>query len=482
MVRESVSAHAHRVGKQRVGENGFMELTVLVLFCIALLSCVVTNVSILYALGGGLLLFLIYAKIKRFTWRELGSMVFSGIRTVGGILFVFLLIGVLTAVWRASGTLPVIITLAMNLVQPHLMLLLAFLLNCVVSVLTGTAFGTAATMGVICMTMANSMGINPVLTGGAILSGVFFGDRCSPVSTSALLVSKVTHTNLFANIHHMLRTAALPFVLACIAYGAAGLVLSAGASHIDVAAIFSREFTLQWYLMIPALVMLLLAVAKVDVKIAMGVSILLATVFGYFFQGVGVADLLREVVLGYHAQTAEVGQLLNGGGILSMVNVAAIVCLSSSYAGIFARTDLLKGVKRSIARMESSVGDFTAMLVTSIVAGMVSCNQTLDIMLTDQLCGDSIDRRDEKQREMKALNLEDSAVVMCPLIPWSIAGAVPLASVGAPQLSILAACFLYLLPLCRLGSQLWRRLGLRAGLSFASRNSSLTSTTHDISL
>jgi NhaC family Na+:H+ antiporter len=133
-----------------------------------------------------------------------------------------------------------------------------------------------------------------------------------------------------------------------------------------------------------------------------------------------------------------------------MVNVAAIVCLSSSYAGIFEKTGILDGVKRHIAQMESKAGDFAGMFATSIIAGMVACNQTLDIMLTHQLCGGSIDRTDERAREQKALNLEDSAVVICPLIPWSIASAVPLATVGAPQISVLAACFLYVLPLSRL--------------------------------
>ena len=35
-----------------------------------------------------------------------------------------------------------------------------------------TAFGTAATMGVICMSIAQAMGLSPVLAGGAVLSGV----------------------------------------------------------------------------------------------------------------------------------------------------------------------------------------------------------------------------------------------------------------------------------------------------------------------
>lgn len=50
---------------------------------------------------------------------------------------------------------------------------MTFLLNCGVSMLTGTAFGTAATMGTICVSVGMSMGMDPVLLGGAMLSGVF---------------------------------------------------------------------------------------------------------------------------------------------------------------------------------------------------------------------------------------------------------------------------------------------------------------------
>jgi NhaC family Na+:H+ antiporter len=45
-----------------------------------------------------------------------------------------------------------------------------------------------------------------------------------------------------------------------------------------------------------------------------------------------------------------------------------------------------------------------------------------------------------------ANSLENTAVVIAPLIPWSIAGAVPLAAISAPTSCILAACYLYILP------------------------------------
>ena len=86
---------------------------------------------------------------------------------------------------------------------------------------------------------------------------------------------------------------------------------------------------------------------------------------------------------------------------------------------------------------------FLSILITAFITSVVACNQTLAIMLTRQLC-----QRTEKDQRKMAGYLEDSAVVIAPLIPWSIACAVPMSAVGAPEISVLAAFFLYLLPSC----------------------------------
>ena len=136
----------------------------------------------------------------------------------------------MTALWRASGTIPFIVSKASTLIRPSVFLLMTFLLNSGLSVLTGTSFGTSATMGVICASMGSTMGVSPILTGGAVLSGAFFGDRCSPVSTSALLVAGITGTDIYKNIRGMIRTSLIPFIAACVIYFAIGVSVSAEGS------------------------------------------------------------------------------------------------------------------------------------------------------------------------------------------------------------------------------------------------------------
>ena len=148
-----------------------MEWLTIALFCAALLVCILLDASILYALAIGLGIFLLYGWRKGFSLRELARMCLDGIKTVKNVLLTFIFIGLLTAFWRMSGTIAVIVSYASTLIRPSVFLLMTFLLNCGVSALLGTAFGTSATIGVICATMGRSMGIDMVFIGGAVLSG-----------------------------------------------------------------------------------------------------------------------------------------------------------------------------------------------------------------------------------------------------------------------------------------------------------------------
>lgn len=63
----------------------------------------------------------------------------------------------------------------------------------------GTSFGIAGTVGVIFIALARSGGVDPVIAAGVIMSGVYFGDRCSPVSSSANMVAGITDTKIYDN-------------------------------------------------------------------------------------------------------------------------------------------------------------------------------------------------------------------------------------------------------------------------------------------
>ena len=422
-----------------------MEVLTIGIFCALLIICIITGKSILYALLAGLIIFSLYGKKQGYSWRQINRMALQGVWKVKNILLTFILIGMLTALWRQAGTIPAIICYTVHLIKPSTFLLMTFLLNCLISVLTGTALGTAATIGVVCATMASALGIPSWMTGGAILSGVYFGDRCSPVSTSALLVAELTETGIYTNIKNMIKSALAPFTITCILYLTVSIQLHGKTEMPDLGHAFGSEFRLSWIALLPAAVILLLSVVQAGVKIAMIASIVTSIRVCIGLQNMAFTELPELLLNGFHSTDVTVAAMLNGGGITSMLKVGAIVCISSSYSGIFQATGILNGFQKMVCLLADRTKPYFAVLVTSILTSVMACNQTLAIMLTGQLCS-----RTEPDKLRFANNLEDSAVIIAPLVPWSIACAVPLTAAGAPGYSVLFAVFLYLLPLCDL--------------------------------
>ncbi|MBQ1580140.1 MAG: sodium:proton antiporter, partial [Firmicutes bacterium] len=301
---------------------------------------------------------------------------------------------------------------------------------------------TAATMGVISMAMASAMDVSPVLTGGAVLSGCYFGDRMSSVSSSALLVSGLTETDIYDNIRSMARSCIVPFFASCLVYLALGLSAHHGSSVPDLRGLFSREFVLSPLCVLPAAVLLALAALKKNMRLTMGCSTLVAAVLTMLLQHMDPQELFPLLWRGYLTTDPSLSAVLNGGGILSMRRIALIFTFVSAFSGIFHGTHLLDGLRSLVHRLSGKTVPFGASYLTALVTSVVSCNQTLNVVLTHELCGDLYQTKSEA-----ALALEDSAVIVCTYWPWSIAAATPLSSMGVPDSAILGAFFLFLLPL-----------------------------------
>lgn len=420
-----------------------MELLLLGIFAAFLLLCVFTGASIIYAMLLGLVLFFSYGLRKKKTWKQMLAFSWQGVKTAKNILLTFLLIGILTAVWRASGSIAFIVYYASGICAPSIMLLASFLLCSLVSFLTGTSFGSAATIGVICMTMAKSMNISEVLAGGAILSGIYFGDRCSPVSTSALLVSELTKTDLYENLKAMAKSAVIPFIISSTIYWTLGMKVHTGTADGNIRTVLGNFYHLSLWTLIPVVVVLVFSAMRVNVKRTLFVSALCGIAVAVLVQKFSLSEVPALCISGFTSENEQINRLMGGGGIISNLKVIAIVGISSCYSGIFKGTDFLRGIEDVIGKLNSRITPFGTTLLTSVITAAVSCNQTLSIMLTSQLCG-----KNNPDKKKFALALENSAVVVAPLIPWSIASAVPLAAIGAPTMSVCAAFYLYLIPIC----------------------------------
>ena len=258
----------------------------------------------------------------------------------------------------------------------------------------------------------------------------------------------------------MFRSAVVPFAAACLFYllaGRQGAGAEMDASCVDA---FAENFNLSFWTAVPALLILVLACFRVRVVRTMAVSAVAACLVALLVQKTPPAQLLSTLVLGYSPADPQLADLLAGGGLASMVNVTCIIIVSSASFGIFDSTRLLDGLKEPLHRLAGRITAAGATVLASVLLGGLACNQTLAAMLVHQVCGQLFESKEEQ-----ALILEDTVILLAALIPWSIAGSVPLASVGAPMSSMLYAVYLYFIPLWVWAKAIFRRM--RAGLKTA---------------
>ena len=416
----------------------------ILLFSLSLIVSLLLNFSVVYALIIGYIIFISYGLIKGYSLKVLIKKSFEGIMTVKNILLVFILIGMITALWRASGTIAFIVYIGSKLISPSILIFLTFLFCAVLSVLIGTSLGTAATMGVICASIGKAMGINPYYIGGAVLSGIYFGDRCSPMSTSALLISELTKTNLYTNIKLMIKTSIIPFIVTCLFYLFLGFKSKVLNISVDVTEIFKQNYNLNIIVIIPAILIIILSILKINVKKTMLVSIVISFIIAMFIQRDSIVALINYCIFGYHHPNERLNLMMKGGGILSMVNVSLIVGISSSYSGIFKETKMLVSLKKHLKDFSKKTSSYFVIFLSSIISGAIACNQSLGTILTNELCGELV----EKQK--MAIILENTVILLVGLIPWNIAMDVPLKTIGVGFMSGLFAFYLYFLPLWNL--------------------------------
>lgn len=435
-----------------------MEACVIFLLCAVIVGCAAAGLPLLVPLLVGEAILWTYGVSRGLGAGALLRLSVSGVRQALGVLESFVLIGALTALWRADGTIALLASAAARVVTPATAPLAAFLLTSLVSYLMGTSFGTAATMGVACATMARSLGADPALVGGAVLSGCYFGDRCSPVSSSALLVRTVTQTDLRGNLSAMARSAAVPLALSVAGYLALG-AMSAGASAgaglegaSEMARLLTGEFGQGVWALLPALVILALPLLGAGMKVSMAASLAAAALVCLLWRGLPASEVLLASLTGFQATDPQVAALMDGGGVLSMANVSAVVLVSATYEGLLEGTGLLDGLRCRVEALCRRVGPSATVLAVGVPASMIACNQTLAIMLTNELC-----RPLEPDGRARALDLENGPVVISPLVPWSVAGSTILSMAGSPVGGFGFTFYLWLIPLCHLAGSLLGR-------------------------
>ncbi len=417
------------------------------LFFAAVVASVAADVTLIWSIWLGIALFLWVGRRRGHGFRPMMTSAWHQGKKIMPVIITFTLIGCITALWRGGGTIAFCIYYGTRLITPNAFLLVAFVLTSLLSYAIGTSFGVASTAGVILMALAKAGGVDVAATAGTVIAGAYFGDRCSPASSSATLVCAATETKLYDNLKMMRRTGWLPLGLTLVVY----TVLSRfhPISTVDSALLeeLAAQFDLRWWTMLPVVAIVVLPILKVPIRWAMGASIV-ASAGAAMAQGMAFwSGILPTVVLGYRPGPGPLQEILSGGGMISMLECSVLVISAGMYAGLLDHIGALDGVRSAVNALAHRVGLFPATVVTYGLLSAVFCNQTTGAVVTPQLLDQAYRQRGATNQEM-ALDLENSGIVMSPLIPWNIAGSIPLVMLGSDASAIPYEVLLYMIPLC----------------------------------
>ncbi|NLL37848.1 MAG: hypothetical protein GX256_10075 [Fretibacterium sp.] len=402
--------------------------------------------ALAWPLLGGIACFATVALRRGLPLREVFRAMLQGTARVSVVLRLLVLVGLLTGSWRACGTVAYFVFHGVSVLQPHSFVLFAFLLSSAASFILGSSFGATGTIGVVLMTLAHKGGVPPEIAAGAILSGIYFGDRSSPVSSCAALVAALANTPLHDHVRAMLRGALLPFLLAGALYGLVSLFWPLGGSVSHSLSDLPQLFNLSWPAAAPAVLVLFLALMRVSVPLSISLSTVMAGVLAMTIQGLSSGELIRALILGYHPKVMEgTAILMAGGGLISMSKALITVSLASGLSGILKTAGLLRELQGFLLRVSKRLSLFQTTLATSFFASIFSGSQTLTIVLTHQLVGPLY----EEPRRL-ALDLSDAAALLPDLIPWNLALMGPLAMLSVDAKAVLWLYFPTLLILVRL--------------------------------
>ncbi|MCI8552269.1 MAG: sodium:proton antiporter [Lawsonibacter sp.] len=412
------------------------------LLCVA--GCMVRGLPLYWALLAGFFCFFAVGVRRGTPVPALLNMAAGGMRTSFKVLRILLLLGLLTALWRAGGTVAFFVCTGVRLITPGTFVLAAFLLSAVFSLAFGSCFGVVGTAGVILMTIARGSGASLPVTAGAIMSGIYFGERLSPASSSSALTAAVAHVSQREFQLRMWRDTAVPLLASLALYGGLSVLYPIRGVDPQILSALEEGFVLTWPAALPAAALLLLPWLKVSTVVSISVSCVLAAGCAIFLQGLPAEELLRACVLGYRPALETLSELMSGGGLISMVSVVLIVILSCAYSGMFNGTGLLAPVTGRVGALVERFGLFTAHIAVSLGCCALFCNQTVGIVMSAQLMGEEY--RDRPPLELAA-NIGNSVINLAGLVPWAIAASVPLTTMEVSAAALPLSFYLYLVPL-----------------------------------
>lgn len=277
------------------------------------------------------------------------------------MVVIFILAGAFAQTAKEMGAVDATVNLTMSLLPGNLLAAGIFIAACFISISVGTSVGTIVALAPVAVGIAEKAGMPDALMLGVVVSGAMFGDNLSFISDTTIVATRTQGCEMSDKFKVNFRIALPVAILTAVLYVWLGLGVheSYQPEHIE------------WVKVLPYLVVLVAAIAGMNVMLVLFLGILLSGITGLL---TGAFDIW--------AWNAAMGNGITGMGELIIVTLLAGGMLEMiRYNGgiewiiqkLTARIDSSRGAEASIAGLVSFANLCTANnTIALIMAGPIA--------------------------------------------------------------------------------------------------------------
>ncbi|HFC8543332.1 TPA: Na+/H+ antiporter NhaC family protein [Neisseria weaveri] len=380
------------------------------------------HMSILFAIVA----LLAYGLIRGLKYKDMQDGMVASVGQGMGAIYLFFFIGLLVSGLMMSGSIPTLMHYGFGLISPEYFYFSAFALSSLIGVAIGSSLTTCATVGVAFMGMGEAFHANLAMTAGAVVSGAFFGDKMSPLSDTTAISASIVGIDLFDHIKNMAYTTVPAWLLTAAAF--LWFLPAVSAENLNSAVVFREQLSASGlvhpYALLPFVLLIGLALKRVNAIVAIMATVALSLVLTYFHSVPTLPQLGSWFYGGFKLEGFDkIGRLVSRGGVESMFFTQTIVILGLSLGGLLFALGIIPSLLEGVRRALTSAGRATA----SVAAAAVGVNiligeQYLSILLAGKTFKPVYDKLSLHPKNLSR-TLEDAGTVINPLVPWSVCGA-----------------------------------------------------------
>ncbi|MGG3033255.1 malate-H+/Na+-lactate antiporter MleN [Bacillus stercoris] len=360
-----------------------------------------------------------------YSYKDMQNAILHGISNGLEAVLILVSVGALIGTWIAGGIVPTLIYYGLEFIHPSIFLLATLIICSIMSVATGTSWGTVGTAGIAMIAIGEGLGIPLPLVAGAILSGAYFGDKLSPLSDSTVLASSLSKVDVLDHVRAMLFLSVPAYVITAILFTITGFMY--GGKNIDLDKVdflkssLQNTFDIHIWMLIPAVVVIVLLAMKKPSMPVIVIGALLGAIWAVAFQGMNPADAIATAYNGFSIKTDVefLNGLLNRGGIVGMLSSLVVIIFGLGFGGLLEKLGVLKVIVSMFEKKLTSPGNVTlSTLIVAFLANIFGCAMYVSLILTPKIMEDSYDRLNLDRRVLSR-NSEVGGTLTSGMVPWS---------------------------------------------------------------